>query len=274
MNSMIRRAGLTGAVCSLLSLAGCGGDAMNSGSMSMPAPMGSMSSSTSSTMLEANFDSIQADVFTPICAGCHSGPNAASNLALDAMHSYDDLVNVPSTEQPTLDRVKPFDPANSYLIIHMQKEGDGAPSSDIPFISQWIMSGAMPGMSMMTMSAAFQVASVQPDTGTTLLAAPPRIIVGFTQELDASSVNASSVRLERIDDMKTVATRLSIPAGNAHALMLTPASELPPGRYQVILEATAGRDLRSLLGSSLNSPTAEVTGERIVTRFSVAPPAN
>src|ERR1700733_4261779 len=121
MNSTIRQVGLTGAVYSLLSLTGCGGDSMNSGSMSMPAPTGSSGSSTSSTTLEANFDSIQANVFTPICAGCHGGSNPSSNLALDAMHSFDDLVNVPSTEQPTLDRVKPFDPANSYLIIHMQK---------------------------------------------------------------------------------------------------------------------------------------------------------
>jgi hypothetical protein len=259
---------------SLLSLASCGGDSMNSGSMNMPAPTSSTSSTSSSAALEANFDSIQANVFTPICAGCHGGSNPASNLALDAMHSYDDLVNVPSTEQPTLDRVKPFDPANSYLIIHLQKEGDGAPSSDIPFISQWIMNGAMPGMSMMSMSVAFQVASVQPDTGATLQASPPRIIVGFTQELDASSVNASSVRLERVDDMKTVSTILSVPAGNARALMMTPASELPPGRYQVVLEAAAGRDLRSLFGRSLNAPTPEITGERIVTRFNVAPPAN
>ena len=49
------------------------------------------------------------------------------------------------------------------------------------------------------------------------------------------------------------------------------ASTLPPGRYQVVLEAAAGRDLRSLFGSSLTSPAPEVTGERIVTRFSVAP---
>jgi hypothetical protein len=264
MSSAIGRVGLTGAVCSLLSLVGCGGDSMNPGSMNMSVP-------TSST-LEANFDSIQANVFTPICAGCHGGSNPASNLALDAMHSYDDLVNVPSTEQPILDRVKPFDPTNSYLIIHMQKEGDGAPSSDIPFISQWIMNGAMPGMSMMSMSLAFQVASVQPESGTTVVASPPRIIVGFSQELDASSVDANSVRLEQVDDLQTVATMLSVPAGNARALLLTPSSELPPGRDQVVLEAAAGRDVRSLSGSSLTSPAPEVTGERIVTRFSVVAP--
>ena len=36
---------------------------------------------------------------------------------------------MPSTEEPTLDRVKPGDPTNSFLVIHIQKDGDGAPAS-------------------------------------------------------------------------------------------------------------------------------------------------
>jgi len=98
--------------------------------------------------LTADFDSIQTNIFTPICAGCHSGTNPAANLNLDAAHSYNDLVNVPSTEEPMLDRVKPGDPANSYLVIHLQKDGDGAPASDIPFVVQWITDGAPSGGSM------------------------------------------------------------------------------------------------------------------------------
>jgi hypothetical protein len=101
--------------------------------------------------LTADFDSIQTNIFTPICAGCHSGPNPAANLNLDAAHSYNDLVNIPSTEEPMLDRVKPGDPADSFLIIHLQKDGDGAPASDIPFVMQWITDGALPGDSSMSM---------------------------------------------------------------------------------------------------------------------------
>ena len=103
--------------------------------------------------LMADFESIQTNIFTPICSGCHGGPNPAANLDLDAAHSYNDLVNVPSTEEPTLDRVKPGDPANSFLVIHMQSDGDGAPASDIPFVVQWITDGAPPGSSAMSMSA-------------------------------------------------------------------------------------------------------------------------
>jgi hypothetical protein len=102
--------------------------------------------------LTADFDSIQANIFTPICAGCHSGPNPAADLNLDAAHSYNDLVNVPSTEEPMLDRVKPGDPADSFLVIHLKSDGDGAPASDIPIVVQWIMNGALPGSTAMPMS--------------------------------------------------------------------------------------------------------------------------
>jgi hypothetical protein len=95
--------------------------------------------------LTADFDSIQTNIFTPICAGCHSGPDPAAGLNLDAAHSYNDLVNIPSTEEPMLDRVKPGDPADSFLVIHLEKDGDGAPASDIPIVVQWIMNGALPG---------------------------------------------------------------------------------------------------------------------------------
>lgn len=97
--------------------------------------------------LTADFDSIQTNIFTPICAGCHGGASPAANLNLVAGHSYNDLVNVPSTEEPTLDRVKPGDPANSYLAIHLQKEGDGATSNDIQVVIQWITEGALSGSS-------------------------------------------------------------------------------------------------------------------------------
>src|SRR5690242_21168762 len=52
--------------------------------------------------LSADFDSIQANVFTPICSVCHSGAAAPEGLLLDAQHSYSLLVNVPSTEVPSV----------------------------------------------------------------------------------------------------------------------------------------------------------------------------
>ena len=257
---------------SLLTLMGCSG-----GGSGMSMSTGSMPSTPPAMTLTADFDSIQANIFTPICAGCHSGPNPAANLSLDAAHSYNDLVNVPSTEEPTLDRVKPGDPTNSFLVIHLQKDGDGAPASDIPFVIQWITDGALPGSSVMPMNAEFKVSAVEPNPGDARHGSPPRIIIGFTQDLDTAGIVPGAVRLERTDDNAdspfattiTVPTSISIPAHNARALILTPAAALPLGQYQVVLNMDSGYAVRSLSGASLSVPPPNDLRERIATQFSV-----
>ena len=102
---------------------------------------------------------IQATVFTPICSGCHNGSVPASgalpgsqNLT-SATNSYTALVNVASHELPSLMRVKPGDPANSYLIQKLEGSA-GISGARMPFggpyldqatidqIKSWIASGA------------------------------------------------------------------------------------------------------------------------------------
>ncbi|MGI9238104.1 MAG: hypothetical protein ACR2QZ_11945 [Woeseiaceae bacterium] len=97
---------------------------------------------------------IQASVFTPSCAtsGCHSGSSPPQNLRLDDGFSFSNLVGVPSGEVPTLDRVEPGDPDNSYLVQKI--EGTAAVGSRMPLggaalsadlindIRQWIQDGA------------------------------------------------------------------------------------------------------------------------------------
>ena len=250
----------------LIAMTGCSGG--NHGMNTQP-----MAASPPSMMLTADFDSIQANIFTPLCAGCHGGANPAENLNLDAAHSYNDLVGVPSTEEPMLDRVKPGDPTNSYLVIHMQKEGDGAPASDIPFVIQWIQDGALPG-SEMPMSSEFNVAAVEPNSGDTLDAPPSRIVIGFTQELDPGGLNPAAVRLERINEAAeggtlVIPVSISIPAHNARAMLVTPAVTLRPGQYQVILDMDLTAAIRSQGGAPLDAG-ADGIGERLVTRFRVA----
>jgi hypothetical protein len=254
----------------LLALMGCSGgnSSMNMNSMTVsPAPM-----------MTADFESIQTNIFTPLCASCHSGANPAANLGLDAAHSFNDLVNVPSTEQPLIVRVKPGDPAHSFLAIHLQDDGDGASASDIALIIQWIADGAMLSSAMpMPMPMEFRVAAVEPSSGDSRQSPPPRIIIGFTQELDRAGVFPEAVRLERVADdtdsqtaMTTpIPATLSIPADNARALMLTPAITLSPGQYRVVLDTTSGVVIRSLSGALLGAPASQVNGEHIVTRFSV-----
>lgn len=68
--------------------------------------------------LQPTLSSIQENVFSPSCAlsGCHAGPNPQQGMDLSAGAAHDNIVNVPSNEQPDLDRVEPGQPDASYLI--------------------------------------------------------------------------------------------------------------------------------------------------------------
>lgn len=106
----------------------------------------------------ATLAQIQAQVFTPVCAGCHNGsvpPTGALPGAqnLTAGNAFANLVDVPSKELPNLLRVKPGDPAGSYLIQKLEGaagiQGSRMPLGG-PFLDQavidriktWIASGA------------------------------------------------------------------------------------------------------------------------------------
>jgi uncharacterized protein (TIGR03118 family) len=86
---------------------------------------GNVGSSAATTVTVANngpvqvtLTQLQTQIFTPICSGCHNGIGTSlpgvQNLTNG--HAFASVVNVPSIEQPTLDRIKPNDPVNSYLI--------------------------------------------------------------------------------------------------------------------------------------------------------------
>ncbi len=101
----------------------------------------------------ATLDEIQAAVFTPVCAGCHSptGAAAATGLHLqNADSSHASLVNIPSVADGTIQRVAPNDPDNSYLVRKLENTDDVGvmpptgmlQQSTIDDIRQWIADGA------------------------------------------------------------------------------------------------------------------------------------
>ena len=67
------------------------------------------------------FEAIQANVFTPSCAlsFCH-GAAMSANMDLRAGAAYASIVGVPSVEVPSLHRIEPFAPDNSYLICKLE----------------------------------------------------------------------------------------------------------------------------------------------------------
>ncbi|MBW2579668.1 MAG: hypothetical protein JRD00_01715 [Deltaproteobacteria bacterium] len=109
--------------------------------------------------LESTLSSIQENIFSPICAqpGCHRGPTAPEGLGLDsASESFDNLVSVPSRQQPVLFLVDPGIPDDSYMVWKIEGraaiDGGQMPLNQPPLfddeieaIRQWILDGALTG---------------------------------------------------------------------------------------------------------------------------------
>ncbi len=175
---------------------GGGGDYGGGGGGGTPPP----------TTFGPNFSEIQSSVFTPTCAtvGCHQGAGAPQGLRLDAINSYGLLVNVASSEVPTVLRVMPNNPGDSYLIRKLEGTASvgermpfnqaALPQADIDVIRQWITDGATDDRA--PSADPIRVTSLSPVPGSDLTSAPVSIVAMFDRELDVSTVNANTFILE------------------------------------------------------------------------------
>ncbi len=240
-------------------LAGCAGNGMGLDANGNPIGLGS----SAPAPLSADFQSIQDNVFTPICTRCHSGANAPEGLQLDQDHSYALLVGVPSAEVPGVLRVKAGDPTDSYLIqklegasgivgMQMPFGGPYLPQSTIDFIAQWITNGAPPVSAGASAAAkAIAVTATMPADGSRVDTALATIAIGVSKEPDRSSLNAA-IRVQNITAQPLDVPVLIAPAqGNAATLLLTPLAPLAPGSYRVTLRGGDGGALAAMDGESL-----------------------
>lgn len=238
-------------VCVLLLIAACAGNGEGLDANGRPiAPGGG----GSPPPLSADFDSIQANIFTPICSVCHAGASAPEGLHLDAGNSYNMLVGVPSTEVPSLMRVKPGDPDNSYVIQKL--EGHAAVGGQMPlggpylstttiaFIRQWITDGAQPSASAAAAVAApFAITSIMPDSAEAASAPPPQIMIAFNHDLDVTQIDMHAARIEKLTPAapatvsEVIPARITVSSENLKALMVWPAKALDTGHYRVIVQA-------------------------------------
>lgn len=105
--------------------------------------------------LQPTFSSIQSEILTPRCAGCHTdiGRPAPMGLVLLDGRAHGNLVGVGARGRAGLIRVVPGDPENSYLIHKVEGRGgisgqrmpfNGTPLTDgqILVIKRWIELGA------------------------------------------------------------------------------------------------------------------------------------
>ncbi len=108
---------------------------------------------------EVTYSKTIQPIFNRNCAfgGCHDSFTQAAGLSLEAGESYDEIVNVPSTET-ALNRIEPNFPEESYLYLkvtgdyvnvpggegtaQMPLNGQALSEEDIMNIETWILDGA------------------------------------------------------------------------------------------------------------------------------------
>jgi hypothetical protein len=254
-------------ICALLAACGSGDGFVGSGGAAGP--------------LTPTFDSIQANVFDPICVLCHAGANAPVGLRLDAANSYSLLVGVASGEQPSVRRVAPGDPNNSYLIQKL--EGTAAvgarmplnlpslPQDDIDVVRQWIAAGALGSSST---SGPIRLTSLSPTPSSTVAAMPTSITAGFDRDLNASSVTTATFTLQRAgadallgtaDDVTITPASVTVPAANQRsAVMDLTGVPAVPDRYRITLVGTGPSTILDLGGNALDGePTPLPSGDGV-----------
>ena len=221
----------------------------------------------------ADFESIQANVFTPICSKCHIGASAPEGLQLDAAHSYNLLVGVPSAERPDLLRVNPGNPDTSYMVLKIEGASGivGArmpfgetplPQATIDAIRQWITNGAPNGATTAAVPN-FAVQITAPLDSAIVKAPLRQIVVAFSQELDASLVNETTVGLARVGRPQgngipdsaadTVPVAVGLAPYNPAVILITPQTALEGGVYRATLRGSGGGALANLSATTLGA---------------------
>jgi hypothetical protein len=186
---------------SLIALAGCSGNGQGLDSNGRPLASGL-------SPLVPELQSIQDHVFTPICSVCHAGASAPLGFRLDQASAFAMLVNAPSVEVPSLFRVLPGNPDQSYMVQKI--EGHAAVGSQMPLgepplpqatidvIRQWIANGATQsdGTSA-SIHRAIRLHSAAPVAAEQFVEPPAEMLIAADGELDTSSINESNVHLVR-----------------------------------------------------------------------------
>ena len=256
---LLRRCGAPLALGLLSACAGNGQGLDSNGQVAAPG-------ATPNQSLTADFQSIQDNVFTPICVRCHSGAAAPEGLQLDAAHSYALLVGVPSGEVPSFERVKPGDPDSSYIVLKLENApgivgaqmpdgGPYLPQATIDVIRQWITNGAQQGAPAAASGAAFMLTATSPPHAAMLPDAPRTLLVAFNREVDFSLVNDTTVSLELVTPEGALpqSASLALAPGNPAAVLVRPVSALAPGRYRLRVRGTGAAALADLNAQGLQA---------------------
>ena len=218
----------------------------------------------------SDFQEIQDTVFTPICTQCHIGASAPHGLRLDAANSYALLVNVASDEVPTLLRVNPGNPDQSYIVQKI--EGHAAvggrmplgqaplPQDRIDLIRSWIAAGALPAA---VASDRLTVSSSIPAAGEVAAAGIDKLTVIFAGEVDASLAAQRHLRVaRRIRPGRAARAGRACLQGRPNVVELTLARGLAAGSYQLTVRGEGPVALADNAGHVLDGDADGVAGWR------------
>jgi hypothetical protein len=231
--------------------------------------------------LTPDLQSIQENVFTPICTACHVGAAAPLGFRLDAASAYAMLVNAPSVEVPALLRVSPGKPDSSYLIQKL--EGHAAvggqmplgqaplPQATINVIRLWIQNGAPAPAQAIDMLT--RLAAVTPTENELVTRSAPEPLIAANGALELSSISSANLTVERsasgeFDDSSGVTTvqgaTIDVRSHDPTVFSVElPKSERVPGNYRVTLRGTGPVPVLDRQGRPIGDFTLRYTIEDI-----------
>ncbi len=249
-----------------------------------------------SSGLAPDFDSIQANIFTPVCSSCHIGATAPLGLRLDAGNSYDLLVGRASVQESGLFLVAPGDPNSSYLIRKLEGSASvggqmplGAPAlaqADIDVVRQWITSGALRSPAPAPQNP-LRVTSLDPLPDATVPMLPMTVTAIFDRELNAASVDATTFLVVRSggdgtftdgNEVAIVPDSVDVPLLNPRTAVLDMSGTAPvEDDYRVTLIGTGPAVIQDLDSNALDGefsgmfPSGDgMEGGNFVADFAVA----
>jgi hypothetical protein len=176
------------------------------------------------------------------------------------------LVDIPSNQDGTVDRVEPGQPDNSYLIHKLEGTGlqqqmpPGAPlpQTEIDVIRQWIFDGAIDDR--VVVLAPITVTSVSPAPNAALTAPPANIVAGFSRDLNQTTLDGTTFLLTGSGgdgdftdgDEVAIVGVVSIGANPASAVMDLSGVQLNDDTYRISLLGNATSSILDLDGNMLD----------------------
>jgi hypothetical protein len=215
------------------------------------------------------FSEIQTGLFDSCASACHSGSSPPGNLDLTATASYTMLVGMPSDANPNLDRVEPGQPDISYLVQKLEgvngdpehPSGSPVPQADIDSIRVWISDGAADDAAPPPASAV-QVTSMSPAPGATLGTPPASVTVGFTKDLDPSTINSITVELVGAggdgqftngNELTIPAVQITVPAANRRtAVFDLTGTSIDDDTYRFVVRGSGANVVQDVAGLVLD----------------------